>query len=162
MFWGSRHSGIKLDWQKLKDYLKKRYSPVVFNFYGCEDNNPKSEEYRRAAEKHKNFHKKLEGMGYKVIRKELKHLAGGVTKGDMDVELAMDLRNYENDIDCIILFTGDSDHLTTVNYYWNSGKSIRVFSFEEVLSWELKMFAINNPRCNYKLINEIRDEVERV
>jgi uncharacterized LabA/DUF88 family protein len=79
----------------------------------------------------------------------------------MDIEIVMDLRNYEDDIDCIILFSGDSDYLKAVEYYWLKGKFIRFFSFEELLSWELKTFAINNPRCNYKLINEIREKIER-
>jgi len=161
MLWGSKISGIKVDFLKLKKHLKKQFSPVVFNYYACEDNNPKNKKYQIQAENQKKFYRKLEGFGYKVERKELKHLACGDTKCDMDVELTMDLRNYENDLDCIILFSGDSDYFKVVQYYWTIGKYIRIFSFEELLSWELKTFAINNPRCNYKLIDEIKSEIER-
>jgi uncharacterized LabA/DUF88 family protein len=160
MLWGSKNSGIRLDWEKVMKYIKTNYSPVVFNYYACEDNNPKPE-YKDKSLGQKKFYKKLEGIGYSVIRKELKHLACGKTKCDMDVELAMDLRNYEDDIDCIIIFAGDSDYMPVVDYYWNHGKYIRIFSFEESLSWELKTFAINKPRCSYKKINEIRSELER-
>lgn len=160
MLWGSKASGIKVDWQKMKNYLKSKYSPVVLNYYACEDNNPKPE-YLIQSSNQKKFYHKLEGMGYKVIRKQLKHLVCGDTKCDMDIELTMDIRKYENDLDCIIIFTGDSDYLPAIEYYWNEGKYIRIFSFEELLAWELKTFCINNPRCNFKKINEIKTEIER-
>lgn len=161
MLWGSKNSGIKVDFNKLKKYLKKHFSPSVFNYYACEDNDPRSEKHKIQSERQKDFYKKLEGWGYKVIRKELKHLACGNTKCDMDVEITLDLRNYEDDIDCIVIFSGDSDFIPVVEYYWKNGKSIRIFAFRESLSWELKTFAINNPRCSYKIINEIKDEVDR-
>lgn len=156
MLWSSIHSGINIDWQKMKTYLKNKYAPTVFNFYACEDNNPKPQ-YAAKALKQKKFYNKLEGMGYKMIRKELKHLVCGDTKCDMDIELIMDIRNYEDDIDVIILFTGDSDYLSAIQYYHSKGKYIRIFSFRESISWELKTFAITNPRCSYKLINELPD-----
>lgn len=160
-FWGSKHSGIRLDFQKIRDYLDKYYQPVFFNYYGCEDNSPSTPEYALQSNKQKKFHKKLEGIGYNVKRKTLKHLGCGDTKCDMDVELSMDIRNYESDIDCIVLFSGDSDYLNVVEYYWNTGKYIRIIAFAESLSWELKTFAINHPRCSYKVINEIVDQVSR-
>lgn len=161
MLWGSKESGIKIDWQKMKDFLEESFSPIVFNYYACEDNNPSTDKYLERTKSHKKFLNKLEGIGYKVIRKDLKHLQCGKTKCDMDVELTMDIRNYEKDINCIILFTGDSDYLSAVEYYWNSGMYIRIFSFEELLSWELKTFAIKNPRCSYKTINSIKDKISR-
>jgi len=160
MLWGSKNSGIKLDWFKVKEYLKENYNVSFFNYYACEDNNP-TIGYEESALRQKKFLNKLEGMGYSVIRKELKHLSCGDTKCDMDVELVMDIRNFEDDIDCIIIFAGDSDYLAMVQYYWNKGKHIRIFSFEEGLSWELKVFSIEKPRCSYKLLNEIRDKIER-
>jgi len=161
MLWGSKESGIKIDFNKLKKYIKKHYSPTIFNYYACEDNNPTTERYKIQSEKQKKFYRKLEGMGYKVIRKDLKHFGDGQTKCDMDVEITMDIRNYENDIDCIILFSGDSDFIKVVEHYFDAGKHIRIFSFKELISWELKTFAINNPRCSYRLLNEIRDQIER-
>jgi uncharacterized LabA/DUF88 family protein len=161
IFWGSKKSGIKIDFEKLKEYLNKYFSPIMFNYYGCEDNKPNGEKYVKSAKEQKKFHQNLESFGYKVIRKDLKHMACGVVKCDMDIELTMDLRKHEDDIDCIILLTGDSDYLSVIEYYWKSGKYIRIFSFKELLSWELKAFTINHSRCNYKLINEIKGKIER-
>ncbi len=161
LFWGSRRSGIEIDFEKLREYLKVRFDPVVFNYYACEDNDPRDPVALKRAYKRKKFLNFLEGIGYRVIRKGLKHLVGGVTKCDMDIELTMDMRNYEDDLDCIILFTGDSDFLSVVQYYWAKGKIIRIFSFGTGLSWELKTFALTHPGASYITIESIRDEVER-
>ncbi len=32
--------------------------------------------------------------------------------------------------------------------------------FEKTLAWELKEFAIKNPRCNYKLLDDLKEELE--
>ena len=156
MFWGSRESQIKIDWLKMKQHLEKHYKPQVFNYFGCEDTNP-SEQYKEAAERQQKYYNKLAGMGYDIKRKSLKKYGCGDTKCDMDLELVMDLRKYEDDLDCFIIFTGDSDFLPVVEKYWEEGKFIRIYSFEELLSWELKTFAINNPRCNYRIINDLEE-----
>ncbi|MEX2405685.1 MAG: NYN domain-containing protein [Candidatus Paceibacterota bacterium] len=160
IFWGAREADFRIDFTKLKEYLDARFSPTFLNYYCCEDENPSTPEFARRAEGQKDFHNLLEGIGYSVIRKPLKHIKGGGTKCDVDVDIAVDLRNYEDDIDCIILFSGDSDYLPMVEYYWKAGKFIRIFSYEELLSWELKTFGIKHPRCNYKILNEIRSEIE--
>ena len=160
MLWGSRASGIRIDWEKMRTYLKNRFNVVVLNFYAGEDNSPKPEHLQRSLNQ-KKFHRKLEKLGYSLIRKPLKHMASGAIKCDMDIEITMDIRTYENDIDCIILLSGDSDYLPVVDYYWKTGKHIRIFAFKESLSWELRTFCLNKPRCNFKQIHEIRKEIER-
>ena len=161
MLWGSRASGIRIDWEKMKTYLKTRFNLVMLNYYAGEDDTPKPEHIQRSLNQ-KKFHKKLEKIGYYVIRKPLKHMASGTTKCDMDIEITMDIRTHENNIDCIILFSGDSDYLPVVDYYWKKGKYIRIFAFKESLSWELKTFCLNKPRCNFNQIHEIRKEIERI
>jgi len=167
LFWAvnmrDRNTREKLHFQicfeKLKEYLKGRYSPVFYNYYACEDNNPKNEIYKKRAVGQKKFHDKLDGLGYNVLRKDLKYV-GKTTKGDTDVEITMDMNKLVNDYDNIILFSGDSDFLPAITYFHSIGKHIRIYSFEKTLAWELKEFAIKNPRCNYKLLNELRLELE--
>ncbi|KKW15515.1 MAG: hypothetical protein UY54_C0008G0006 [Parcubacteria group bacterium GW2011_GWA2_50_10b] len=148
--------------EKLKEFLKKNYSPVFYNYYVCEDNVATSEPYLSRSIKQKNFLKRLEGYGYSVKRKDLKVLKSGGAKCDTDVEIVLDLHKYKDDIDNIILFSGDSDFRGAVETFFNMGKHIRIYSFKSSLSWELKEFAIKNPRCNYKLLDELKDKLERI
>ncbi|HXK39754.1 MAG TPA: NYN domain-containing protein [Candidatus Paceibacterota bacterium] len=147
-------------YRKLKEFLKGRYTPVFYNYYGIEDNNPTTELHISRALGQKKFHKRLEGYGYNVERKDLKYLPDGSTKGDMDMEIGTDMHKLVNDYDCIVLFCGDSDFLRPVTYFHSIGKSIRIYSFASTISWELKNFAIKNTRTNYKLLDELRGELE--
>lgn len=149
-----------LDFSKLKQYLKDQYSPEFYNFYTPVNTNPTSTKYAIGAKNQEKFLRRLEGMGYKVIRKPLKYQVDGTTKGDMDVDISVDVHNSLDDIDTIILFSGDSDFLPLINDCRNRGKFIRIYSFKMHLAWELKMFAINNTRCNYRFIDDLREELE--
>lgn len=146
---------------KLKQYLERRYSPLFCNYYACEDYRATKEPYISKAEKQKKFHRFLEGQGYKVVRKELKHLRDDTTKCDTDVEITMDIHKHIKEIDKIVLFSGDSDFFTAVKYFQSIGKHIIIFAFKNSLSWELKDFSIKNPRCDYKLLDELKNDLER-
>ena len=171
LFWAGRkldEIGKKrwaIDFQKLKTYLKKRYTPAFFKFYDCTDDKPTNATFQTRAQGSSKFHKKLSGFGYDVILKPLKYIKNRstgeiTTKGDMDTSISVAVQNALNDIDGIILFSGDSDFLPVVQNAHSAGKFIRIFSFEHTLAWELKDFAIKNTRCNYKLLDEIRSEIE--
>ncbi len=159
-------TGEKLNYnicfEKLKKFLRKNYSPVFYNYYACEDNVSKNEPFLERSIKQKKFFNKLEGFGYNVKRKDLKILQCGDTKCDTDMEIGMDLYKHVNDIDNIILFSGDSDFKVAVETFHSMGKHIRIYSFKSSLSYELKEFAIKNPRCNYKLLDDLRDKIERI
>lgn len=153
-------SHYNICFEKLREFLKHKYSPVFLNYYGVEDNNPKSEPYITRALGNKKFHKRLDGLGYNVLRKNLKYIGDDVTKGDTDMEIGIDMNKYENDYDNIVLISGDSDFLSAIEYFHSKGKHIRIYSFEKTLAWELKEFAIKNPRCNYKLLDDLKDKLE--
>ena len=145
---------------KLRDFLKNEHSPVFYNFYACQDMQPKREPYITKAVRHAKFLRFLEGTGYNVIKKDLKYI-GTETKCDTDVEITMDLHKYASDIDNIVLFTGDSDFLTAVKHFQSIGKYIHLYSFENCFAWELKLFAIQNPRCNYTMLDDLRSVLEK-
>lgn len=159
-------SGNKINYNicfsKLKRFLKQNYSPVFYNYYICEDQNPTREPYISRALAQKKFIQRLEGFGYNVKKKDLKILKCGDTKCDTDLEIGMDLHKHVQDMDNIILFSGDSDFKTAVETFHSMGKHIRIYSFKSSLAWELKEFAIKNPRCNYKLLDELKDKLERI
>jgi len=108
----------------------------------------------------------LRGIGYSLIIKPLKHMteSGGrpITKGDMDVEISVDMLNSLEDIDLIIFVGGDSDFLSVLKNCHVQKKYIRIFSFNDLLAWELKEFAITQPRCSYRILDELKSELERI
>lgn len=173
IFWAGRKLAEEgkerwvIDFQKLKAHLKKHYSPVFYKFYNCVDTTPTNETFKNRAVGADKFHKKLSGYGYDVILKPLKYLRDrktGIitTKGDMDVAISIDIKNSLNDVDNVILFSGDSDFLPVIQDAHSQGKHIRIYSFKHTLAWELKDFAIKNARCNYKLLDELKGKLEYV
>ncbi len=158
-------TGEKINYQicfvKLMEYLNSHFGPVFCNYYACEDSFPTREPYITKATKQKKFHFFLEKLGYGVVRKELKHMRNETTKCDTDVEIVMDMHKYSKDIDTIILFSGDSDFLSAVKYFQSIGKNIIIFAFKSSISWELKDFSIKNFNCNYKLLDQLKNSLER-
>ena len=167
VLWGSLNMKPEdrwfVDYGKFKAYLKEKYRPQFYKFYGAVDTEPKSPHFVEKARKQAKMYAKLEGMGYDVITKPLKYIkqddGSYTTKGDMDIELTMDIMGALNDLDCIVLVSGDCDYHTPIKSFHAQGKFIRILSFEELLSWELRTFAINNIRCNFKILDELKENI---
>jgi uncharacterized LabA/DUF88 family protein len=77
-----------------------------------------------------------------IKKKELKYIpiGGQVTKkGNMDVEITLDVVRTINDLDTVIILSGDSDFLELKNYVVNEkNKNIIFWGFEKNMAWELK------------------------
>lgn len=167
VLWGSLNMPAEarwfIDYAKFKSYLKEQYKPQFYKFYGAVDSEPKNEVFEKRARLQARMYAKLEGMGYDVITKPLKYIkqADGTykTKGDMDIELTMDIMGALNDLDCIVLVSGDCDYHTPVKSFHAQGKYIRILSFNDLLSWELRTFAINNVRCSFKTLDSLKEQV---
>lgn len=89
-------------------------------------------------------------------KKDLKYtpVAGKfVKKADVDVEIVLDVvRNIDN-LDVVIVVSGDSDYLELKNYVMkDKGKKIIFFGYKENMAWELRL-------CWHLYINRIRDEI---
>lgn len=131
---------------------------------GATDDAPKSVVFEERAKIQSRMYAKLEGMGYDVITKPLKYIkqANGTykTKGDMDIELTMDIMGALSDLDTIVLISGDCDYYTPIKRFHAAGKYIRILSFDELLSWELRTFAMNNTRCSFVTLDSLREQIE--
>jgi len=160
---GSRGEKENYDicFERLMTLLRDTYSVSFCNYYVCEDKGAVLEPYLTRARSQGKFFNRLEGFGYHVIRKDLKHV-GGVTKCDTDVEIVMDMHKQEQHIDLIVLFSGDSDFRSALQYFHSQGKHIHIYCFANFLSWELREFASNNHHCGYTLLGEMRNGIERV
>lgn len=95
--------------------------------------------------KHKFFTYLKKGLGFFVVKKELKriniHNDSGDSiqeKGNMDVEMTIDAIHYASKYDTAIFFTGDSDFLALITYLKNKGKEVYIFSSKNNISQELR------------------------
>ncbi|MCL5985015.1 MAG: NYN domain-containing protein [Actinobacteria bacterium] len=93
----------------------------------------------------------------KIKRKKLKYIYinGRVhKKGDVDIEIALDVvRNIEI-LGVIIILTGDSDYLELKNYVVNErGKELIFMGYEENMAWELR-------KCKHIYLNRIKKVIE--
>lgn len=170
VLWGSLNMELAdrwfVDYTKLKAYLKERYKPQFYKFYGAVDLEPKTEVFKNRAAGQAKMYAKLEGMGFDVITKPLKYIKqeDGTfkTKGDMDIELTMDIMGALNDLDTIVLISGDCDYHTPIKSFHAQGKYIRILSFDALLSWELRTFAMNNTRCSFATLDSLKDIIQYV
>lgn len=153
-----------VDYKKLKNYLKNRYKPQFYKFYGSVDTEPKTEVFTRRAKIQAKMYAKLTGMGYDVITKPLKYIKNDdgtfKTKGDMDIELTMGIIDALSDLDTIVLISGDSDYHTAIQSFHAQGKYIRIYSFDDLLSWELRSFAMKNTRCSFVILDSLKEDIQ--
>ena len=76
-----------------------------------------------------------------------------IRKGDVDVEIVLDVVRNVDDLDVIIIVSGDSDFLELKNYVvYDKHKKIIFFGYEENMAWELR-------QCWHLYLNKIKDEI---
>ena len=74
-------------------------------------------------------------------------------KADVDIEITLDMvRNIDN-LDVVVIISGDSDFLELKNYVVkDKGKQILFVGYKENMAWELRL-------CWHLYLNLIKDEV---
>lgn len=137
--------GRVFDYEKLKAFLKKKFEASNIEvFYYTAYPAVGTREYSLDG-KHRFFTYLKKGLGFVVRKKELKrivtHNESGDSvqeKGNMDVELTIDVMHHMKKYDAAVLFTGDSDFLALVTYIRNGGKKVYIFSSKNNISQELR------------------------
>jgi uncharacterized LabA/DUF88 family protein len=95
---------------------------------------------------------RMEQFGYEVRMKDIQRWGDGRTKADWDVGLTMDVVRMLDQIDEVILVSGDGDFVPLVRYCQSNGRIVRVISVENSTNSELK-----NITDYYYPINDDRD-----
>lgn len=137
--------GKMFDFEKLKNFLKTKFSASEIQiFYYTAYPAEGTRDYSLAS-KHKFFTYLKKGLGFMVRKKELKRIsviteegASIEEKGNMDVELTIDVMHHINKYNTAILFTGDADFLALVTYLKNDGKKVYIYSSQNNISQELR------------------------
>lgn len=71
--------------------------------------------------------KALSRYGFEFREKQAQRFADGTTKGDVDMELAMDVWRSIDQVDMVVLMTCDGDFTALVDRCHELGKIVRVF-----------------------------------
>jgi uncharacterized LabA/DUF88 family protein len=137
--------GKLFDLAKLKDYLKEKHSASDIRIYYY-DAYPEQKTREYSVEGKFKFYVYLEkALKFIVRKKPLKQIRinteDGVIieeKGNMDVEMAIDVVNQINKYDEAVFFSGDSDFLALIRFARNNGKKVFVYSSRNNISSELR------------------------
>lgn len=137
--------GRMFDYKKLKIFLKNKFKANQIQvFYYTAYPALGTRDYNLDG-KHKFFTYLKKGLGFTIRKKELKRIITRDEEGDsiqekgnMDVEMTIDVIHHMKKYDTAILFTGDSDFLALVSYVKNGGKKVYIFSSKNNISQELR------------------------
>ena len=137
--------GKFLDFEKATRHIKEKFNGTTIKaFYHTAYPAEGTRSYSLDG-KHRFFTFLKKGLGFAVIKKELKRISivneNGESieeKGNMDVEITIDALHHFKKYDIAVFFTGDSDFLALVTYLKNHGKKVFIFSSENNISQELR------------------------
>ncbi len=94
---------------------------------------------RTETEEERAFFDALTRIGIEMRVKDLQIFPGGVKKGDWDVGIAVDAARLADQLDAIVLVTGDGDFIPLVEYLkYNRGLQVEVMAFQKSASGKLE------------------------
>lgn len=106
---GVEHLGWNIDWQRFRSYLRDKYHVVkAYLFLGYIKRNELQ-------------YQELRDLGFDLIFKEVYELNGKI-KGNIDVELAMQVFIDMNNFDQAVIISGDGDFQSLVRYLGERNK----------------------------------------
>lgn len=84
------------------------------------------------------FFSALENLGIEIRIRDLQEYPGGLKKADWDVGITVDAIRIAQNVDTIILVSGDGDFFQLVEYLQGQGKRVETMSFGKTTSLRLK------------------------
>lgn len=124
-----RKEGPSINYRVLKKFAADGRQLLRCNAYVTVDpENPKPV---------KGFISALRDIGFKVIEREWSRSADGRVKANMDMELAVDMLTQAENLDVIVLASGDSDFVRLVRAVQNLGKRVEVVAFQDRIGFDL-------------------------
>lgn len=137
--------GLFFDYEKLKFFLKKNFNADHITIFYYTAYPAKGTRDYDTAGKHAFYTYLKKGLGFIVQKKELKRITvhsnegdSIVEKGNMDVEMTIDVIHTMKEYDIAVMFTGDSDFLALINYIRRANKKVYIFSSKNNISEELR------------------------
>lgn len=137
--------GRFLDFEKLANFLKRFYETDSFRFYYYTAYPEEGTRAYSTATKHRFFTYLNKGLGFVVRKKPLKRIRtsdglveGIYEKGNMDVEMAIDVVSAIGSYDIALFFSGDSDFLALIRFIRSRNKKVFVYSSKNNVSREMR------------------------
>jgi len=137
--------GKFLNYEKTMSYISQRFQASelkVFYYTAYPADGTRSYDVEG---KHRFFTFLKKGLGFVVRKKPLKQIRAIADsgeyvqeKGNMDVEMTIDVLHCLGMYDLAIFFTGDSDFLALVSYLQKQQKKVYIFSSKNNVSRELR------------------------
>jgi uncharacterized LabA/DUF88 family protein len=94
---------------------------------------------RADTDEEQGFFEAMEKAGFEMKTKELQVFAGGMKKGNWDVDIALDAIRLSHRLDVIVLVAGDGDFVPLVDYLKNvHGVKTEVIAFGKSASGKLR------------------------
>jgi len=125
LFYGALELGIEIDYLKLLCYLTDGSPLLRCLFYtGVDPTNEKQQGFLHWMRRH----------GYRVISKDIIQLPDGSKKGNLDVEIAVDMVTLAEYYDTAILVSGDGDLAYAVNAVSYRGVRVEVVGLRSMTS----------------------------
>lgn len=152
IYYSQRSLGWKIDYSKVLNYFKNHTTLVSAFFYsGVVSKDDKQQK----------FFSKMKQFGYIVKTKEVKWIRDRSSKtlkgkGNLDIELALDISHTTKKYTVAVLFSGDSDFTPAVEFVQKKKKKVVVFSSRGHISKELARTA-----DLYIPFESMREEFER-
>jgi len=133
IIYGCRHSGWRMDFEKLYSYLTKRFNATRILYYaGVEEGNERQLE----------FYNHLREWRYELVLKPVKFYrkegGGTVRKANVDVDLTFDAMLYWDKYDKAVFMTGDGDFYRLISHAKAEKERIWVIGNAKRTARELK------------------------
>ena len=129
IIYGCNGAGWKMDFEKLMQYLKKKYLATRVLYYAGLDSENK---------KQLSFYELLQRLGYELRLIPVKRYNSGKRKGDVDARLSFEVMKYFNEFDEAIFLTGDGDYYWLLEYLLEKSKKIKLLAHRQSTAKELK------------------------
>ncbi len=128
MYYAARQLNARLDFGALREEVSRDRRLVRAIAYVVE--NPEIDQ--------SGFLAMLAQRNYEVRRKTLKTRADGSSKGDWDLGMALEIMRLAENLDVVVLASGDGDFVPLVNQIKIEGPLVEVFSFPGSTAKELR------------------------
>jgi len=111
---GIQSLGWKLDWRKLRQYLRNKYNvSKAYAFIGYKAGNEA-------------LYTKMQQMGYMVVLKPTMELPNKTVKGNVDAELVLHTMIHYKEYDKSIIVSGDGDFHCLAEYLEGQKKLLHI------------------------------------
>jgi len=155
---------VRLENRNTPDERVGIYVDIQNIYYGAKDNFKKKIDFKRLIESiirgrklvvanaylvkadidNSGFVNFLKQVGYNIVSKDLKKRSDGSAKGNLDIEMTIDIMTDKDCLDTVVLVSGDGDFVALVDYLKAKNIQVEVYSFSNIknsTSPELKSIA---------------------